>query len=59
MNTDAIIFTLFAIDALLIVACIVALTASRIHDDEVRLTVLASLPVAGKPLVAAYRWFTR
>lgn len=59
MNTDAISFALLVLDVLLLISGIVALCASRIHDDEVRMVVLASLPVVGGAVAAVYRWCIR
>nr|DAO91500.1 MAG TPA: hypothetical protein [Caudoviricetes sp.] len=59
MNADVIAFVLLVLDALLFVAGIIILTAARIHDEEVRLALLASLPIVGRLLAAAYRRFDR
>ena len=55
MSADTIAFTLLVVDALAMVAGLVALILARIEDKDVRMVLLASLPLIGKPLAAIFK----
>lgn len=55
MNADTIAFTLLVVDALAMVTGLVALILTRIEDKDVRMALLASLPLIGKPLAAIFK----